>query len=65
VSTRALPSRWLSTGHWSLILRHNHNLKNDLTQLISVFKELGFMYVTLDLEGYKSGKLNQVLTLKN
>lgn len=43
----------------------NFILTNDLTQLISVFKELGFMYVTLDLEGYKSGKLNQVLTTIN
>ncbi|HBY77020.1 MAG TPA: TIGR00268 family protein, partial [Cyanobacteria bacterium UBA11148] len=24
--------------------------------------EFGFIYVTLDLEGYRSGKLNQVLT---
>jgi len=34
----------------------------DLTDLIAKFQELGFVYVTLDLEGYRSGKLNQVLT---
>ena len=33
----------------------------DLSELVKVFKELGFVYVTLDLEGYRSGKLNQVL----
>ncbi|MDJ0510943.1 MAG: ATP-dependent sacrificial sulfur transferase LarE [Crocosphaera sp.] len=31
----------------------------DLSQLVSKFQELGFMYVTLDLEGFRSGKLNQ------
>ena len=34
----------------------------DLTDLVAKFQELGFIYVTLDLEGYRSGKLNQVLT---
>jgi pyridinium-3,5-biscarboxylic acid mononucleotide sulfurtransferase len=29
--------------------------------LVTVFQSFGFMYVTLDLEGYRSGKLNQVL----
>ena len=26
-----------------------------------VFQEFGFVYATLDLEGFRSGKLNQVL----
>ena len=34
----------------------------DLKDLVAKFQELGFVYVTLDLEGYRSGKLNQVLT---
>ncbi|MDB9489337.1 ATP-dependent sacrificial sulfur transferase LarE [Dolichospermum circinale CS-534/05] len=33
----------------------------DLPSLVSVFQDWGFIYVTLDLEGYRSGKLNQVL----
>ena len=33
----------------------------DLPQLVKAFQDLGFVYVTLDLEGYRSGKLNQVL----
>ncbi|MEL6350956.1 MAG: ATP-dependent sacrificial sulfur transferase LarE [Cyanobacteria bacterium J06627_28] len=33
----------------------------DLPALVQTFQELGFTYVTLDLEGYKSGKLNRVL----
>ncbi len=33
----------------------------DLSELVKAFKEFGFVYVTLDLEGYRSGKLNQML----
>jgi uncharacterized protein len=36
-------------------------LSTDLPQLVSTFQGFGFVYVTLDLEGYRSGKLNQVL----
>jgi uncharacterized protein len=28
---------------------------------VQKFQELGFLYVTLDLEGYRSGKLNRIL----
>ncbi len=37
----------------------------DLSTLVAAFQELGFQYVTLDLEGYKSGKLNRVLSKVN
>jgi len=37
-------------------------LTTDLQVLVSAFQSYGFIYVTLDLEGYRSGKLNQVLT---
>ncbi|MEA5535326.1 ATP-dependent sacrificial sulfur transferase LarE [Crocosphaera sp. XPORK-15E] len=30
----------------------------NLPQLVTKFQELGFIYVTLDLEGYRSGKMN-------
>ncbi len=33
----------------------------DLPSLVAAFQALGFVYVTLDLEGFRSGKLNQVL----
>lgn len=33
----------------------------DLPTLVEAFQAYGFTYVTLDLEGYRSGKLNQVL----
>ena len=33
----------------------------DLPQLVAAFQEFGFSYVTLDLEGFASGKLNRVL----
>ena len=36
-------------------------LTTDLPQLVAAFQEFGFIYVTLDLEGFKSGKLNRVL----
>lgn len=35
----------------------------DLSTLVKEFQSYGFVYVTLDLEGYRSGKLNQVLQL--
>ncbi len=37
-------------------------LTTDLQAIVSAFQAYGFIYVTLDLEGYRSGKLNQVLT---
>jgi uncharacterized protein len=37
-------------------------LTMDLQAIIAAFQSYGFVYVTLDLEGYRSGKLNQVLT---
>jgi uncharacterized protein len=37
-------------------------LMTDLQQIVAAFQEFGFIYVTLDLEGYRSGKLNQVLS---
>ncbi|NJN74569.1 MAG: ATP-dependent sacrificial sulfur transferase LarE, partial [Limnothrix sp. RL_2_0] len=36
----------------------------DLDELVKTFQSNGFIYVTLDLEGYRSGKLNQVLDQK-
>ena len=38
-------------------------LTTDLPTLVATFQDYGFLYVTLDLEGYRSGKLNQVLQL--
>ena len=32
-------------------------------RLTAIFKELGFRYVALDLEGYRQGSLNEVLNL--
>lgn len=39
--------------------------KTNLPELVEVFQSYGFIYVTLDLEGYRSGKLNQVLTVNS
>jgi pyridinium-3,5-biscarboxylic acid mononucleotide sulfurtransferase len=33
----------------------------DLAVIVQMFRSYGFIYVTLDLEGFQSGKLNQVL----
>jgi uncharacterized protein len=33
----------------------------DLSTLVSTFQQFGFLFVTLDLEGFRSGKLNRVL----
>lgn len=35
--------------------------QTELSQVVQKFQELGFLYVTLDLEGYRSGKLNRIL----
>ena len=35
--------------------------QTNLAELVATFQSWGFVYVTLDLEGYRSGKLNQVL----
>lgn len=37
----------------------------DLPTLVAAFQSYGFTYVTLDLEGYRSGKLNQDLQKRN
>ena len=33
-------------------------------QLVPIFKNLGFKYVTMDCEGYRSGSLNAVLPIE-
>ncbi|GAB4378580.1 MAG: ATP-dependent sacrificial sulfur transferase LarE [Elainellaceae cyanobacterium] len=38
-------------------------LATDLETLVSTLQSYGFIYVTLDLEGFRSGKLNRVLEL--
>jgi pyridinium-3,5-biscarboxylic acid mononucleotide sulfurtransferase len=38
---------------------------NNLADLVASFQSFGFVYVTLDLEGYRSGKLNQVLSISS
>jgi pyridinium-3,5-biscarboxylic acid mononucleotide sulfurtransferase len=34
-------------------------------RLVPIFKKLGFKYVTLDCEGYRSGSMNAVLSIEN
>ena len=36
-------------------------VNTDLSEVVKAFQNYGFSYVTLDLEGYRLGKLNQVL----
>jgi pyridinium-3,5-biscarboxylic acid mononucleotide sulfurtransferase len=43
----------------------NFVINTDLNLLIATLKEFGFLYITLDLEGYRSGKLNDVLALQS
>lgn len=38
--------------------------KDMLARIVAIFKPLGFHYVTLDLEGYRQGAMNEVLELK-
>jgi uncharacterized protein len=39
--------------------------KENLELIKSKFKEIGFTYVTIDLEGFRSGSMNEVLNLKD
>jgi uncharacterized protein len=40
-------------------------LKNDLREkIIKKLKSLGYVYITLDLEGYRTGSMNEVLNLR-
>ena len=34
-------------------------------QLVARLKELGFQFVTLDMEGFRSGSLNALVSLEN
>jgi uncharacterized protein len=34
-------------------------------QLVKTFREFGFKYVTLDLEGFRSGSLNAVIPIES
>jgi uncharacterized protein len=34
---------------------------NKKEKIVSKFKDIGYTYITLDLEGYRSGSMNEVL----
>ena len=36
--------------------------KDNREELIRKFKEIGYKYVTIDMEGYRSGSMNEVLS---
>ncbi len=38
--------------------------KENLQKIKIKFKDLGFNYVTIDIEGFRSGSMNEVLSLK-
>ncbi len=40
-------------------------VNTNISEIVKHFQTLGFTYVTLDLEGYRSGKLNQVLGVRS
>ena len=44
----------VSKNDFQLILKHSDNI-------VKEFKELGFKYITLDIEGYRTGSMNEVL----
>ena len=44
--------------------RHSLKTLEMAARFTEIFKALGFRYVTLDLEGYRQGSLNEVLNLK-
>lgn len=69
---RALGFRQFRVRHHGEIVRieiAQEDLPQALTakmasDLTTIFKRLGFKFVTLDLEGFRSGSMNQLLTAK-
>ena len=45
--------------------RSNRHVSAVADQLVKAFRALGFKYVTLDLEGFRSGSLNAVIPLES
>jgi pyridinium-3,5-biscarboxylic acid mononucleotide sulfurtransferase len=43
-----------------------HRLLDDTTRsgIVAHMKQLGFVYVTLDLQGYRTGSMNEVLKIE-
>ena len=39
--------------------------KDNIKRIKNEFKKLGFCYITIDLEGYRSGSLNEILNLED
>ena len=37
-------------------------IKENFNIIITKFKELGFCYITLDLEGFRSGSMDEIIT---
>ncbi len=66
---RALGFRQFRVRHHGEIVRIEiareelpHALTSDMArELAAIFKNLGFAFVTLDLEGFRSGSMNQLL----
>jgi uncharacterized protein len=66
---RALGFRQIRVRHHGDIVRleiapdeMSHALTREMTaEFVRIFKQLGFKYVTLDLEGFRSGSMNAVL----
>ncbi|MFN7019446.1 MAG: TIGR00268 family protein, partial [Fimbriimonadales bacterium] len=64
---RELGFRQVRVRHHDTILRievEPHDFERVLqhaSAIVAHMKSLGYLYVTLDLEGYRSGKMNDVL----
>ena len=39
----------------------NDFIVNDREEVATLLKEIGFSYVTLDLQGYRTGSMNEIL----
>ena len=65
---RSLGFRQLRVRHHDKIARIEVNeediklLLNNRKEIVKKFKELGYTYITLDLQGYRTGSMNEVLS---
>lgn len=49
----------IEAGENEMTLLSNDDIKN---QIIQYFKSIGYKYITMDLEGYRTGSMNEALS---
>ena len=64
VSVSALATQAMRAAHFTVICREDDCGVLQQAEIVAAIKPLGFRFVSLDLEGYRTGALNEVLPLR-